>query len=139
MLRYRLTHPRILAGLASAGHGSRVLLTDGHYPHRTACGPNAERVFLNLAPGLVSVPQVLDVLVDAAVVESATVMQPPPEEPSPAIFEEFRRLLPPGTPMERRDRFAFYEDARSPDVALLVATGELRTYANLMLTLGVAA
>lgn len=139
MLRYRLTHPQILASLAAAGHGSRVLLADGHYPHRTASGPNAEHVFLNLAPGLVSVPQVLEVLVDAAIVESALVMQPPAEEPSPAIFKEFERLLPPGTPMEGRDRFAFYSEARSPDLALVVATGELRTYANLLLTVGVAA
>jgi len=46
VLRYRLTHPEILAALASAGHGSTVLLADGHYPAATAAGPHAITVAL---------------------------------------------------------------------------------------------
>jgi len=64
VLRYRLTHPEILAALASAGHGSTVLLADGHYPAATAAGPHAITVALNLAPGTVTVTEVLDLLVD---------------------------------------------------------------------------
>jgi L-fucose mutarotase len=138
MLRYRLTHPEILAALASAGHGSRVLIADGHYPFVTASGPNATHVFLNLAPGLVSVPQVLELLVDAVPIESAAVMHPPKDQESPEIFAEFTRLLGNEVPVDELDRFKFYDAARSEDVALVIATGELRTYANILLTLGVA-
>jgi L-fucose mutarotase len=138
MLRYRLTHPEILAALASAGHGSRVLIADGHYPFVTASGPNATHVFLNLAPGLVSVPQVLDLLVDAVPIESAAVMHPPKDQESPEIFAEFTRLLGDSVPVDELDRFKFYDAAKTEDVALVIATGEQRTYANILLTIGVA-
>jgi L-fucose mutarotase len=35
------------------------------------------------------------------------------------------------------ERFAFYDVARSPNVALVIATGEQRIYANILLTIGV--
>jgi L-fucose mutarotase/ribose pyranase (RbsD/FucU family) len=35
VLRTRLLHPEILAALAGAGHGSRVLIADGNYPFST--------------------------------------------------------------------------------------------------------
>ncbi|MBM7790434.1 RbsD/FucU family protein [Tenggerimyces flavus] len=138
MLRYRLTHPEILAALASAGHGSRVLIADGHYPFVTASGPNCTHVFLNLTPGLVSVPQVLELLVDAVPIESAAVMHPPKDQEAPEIFTEFSRLLGDSVPVDELDRYKFYDAARSEDVALVIATGEQRTYANILLTLGVA-
>lgn len=136
MLRYQLVHPEILATLASAGHGSRVLIADGHYPFVTAAGPNAAHVFLNLAPGRLQVTEVLEALLDAIVVEEAAVMQPPPEVGEPEIFGAFRQLLP-DIDMRGLDRFAFYDAAKSEDVALVIATGDMRTYANLMLTIGV--
>lgn len=136
MLRYRLTHPHIVSALASAGHGSQVLLADGHYPVSTASRDGAARVFLNLTPDRPTVPEVLDVLLDAVVVERAAVMQPPPDLPEPQVFGEFARLLD-TVPVDRFDRHTFYDAARSRDVALVIATGERRTYANLLLTLGV--
>lgn len=136
MLRYRLTHPEILASLAAAGHGSKVLLADGHYPVSTGVAATAQRVSLNLAPDRPTVPEVLEILLDAVVIETATVMHPPEHLGDPDIFAEFSRLLP-DCPLERLERFAFYDAARSSDVALVIGTGERRTYANLLLTLGV--
>lgn len=137
MLRYPLTHPEILDALGSAGHGSRVLLADANYPFRTAAGPHARLVYLNVRPGLVGVVDMLAVLSTAVVVEEALVMLPD-TGPEPDIFAAFRQLLPdlelPGVP-----RPAFYAAARSEDVALVIATGEQRLYANILLTLGVAA
>lgn len=135
MLRYQLTHPTILAALASAGHGSRVLISDGHYPHTTGAHPAAERVYLNLAPGRLLVTEVLAALVDAVPIEAATVMAPPAQA-EPPIFAEFRAALP-GLTLDGLDRFGFYDAARGPDTALVIATGDRRTYANLLLTLGV--
>ncbi|WP_327289811.1 RbsD/FucU family protein [Streptomyces sp. NBC_01198] len=137
MLRYQLTHPTILAALASAGHGSRILISDGHYPHTTGANPAAERVYLNLAPDRLLVTEVLSALADAVPVESATVMAPPSDQPEPPVFGDFRAALPQLPALAALDRFAFYDAARGPDTALVIATGDRRTYANLLLTLGV--
>ena len=61
MIRGHLIHPQILSALASAGHGSKVLISDGNYPHWTKRGANAEVVYLNLAPGMLSATDVLKV------------------------------------------------------------------------------
>ena len=53
MLKGKLLHPQILHALARAGHGAKVLISDGNYPHWPKHGPNAEVVFLNLGPGKV--------------------------------------------------------------------------------------
>lgn len=136
MLRYRLTHPQILAALAAAGHGSQVLIADGHYPVSTAAGHQATRVFLNLESGRPTVPEVLAVLIDAIPLEAATTMQPPAEGPQ-EILSELDQLLPPDVKVSRLERFAFYEAARSPNLALIIATGERRRFGNILLRLGV--
>lgn len=135
MLRTQLLHPEILRALASSGHGSMVLVADGNYPFSTGSHPGVERVYLNLAPGLVTVTDVLRVLVDAIPVESAHAIVPD-DGTEPGIFAEYRQLLP-GIPIEKHTRFAFYDAARSSNVALVIATGEQRTYACIILTIGV--
>ena len=77
---------------------------------------------------------VLKVLVESIPIEAAEVMQPPSGEPP--NFGEFRGLLP-GLELKKLDRFEFYDAARERDVTLVIATGEQRIYANLMLTIGV--
>ena len=135
MLRYKLLHPGILAALGGAGHGSQVLIADGNYPFDTRSNPEARRVYLNLAPGLLTATDVLAVLVDAIPIETAHVMVPDTDE-EPPIFGEFRALLP-GLELYVLRRFEFYNAARSPDLALVIATGERRIYANILLTIGV--
>ncbi len=135
MLRGKLLHPEILDALGRAGHGSKILIADGNYPFATAVGPRARYVFLNLSPGLVSATDVLRVLASAVPIEAAAVMMPPGE--APPIFAEFRDLLPPTVALDPLDRFAFYAAARDENVALLIATGEERIYANILLTIGV--
>ncbi|MBI4556851.1 MAG: RbsD or FucU transport [Candidatus Hydrogenedentes bacterium] len=135
MLRHRLIHPDILEALAAAGHGSRILITDGNYPASTKLGENAALVYLNLAPGKVNVTEVLETLLTAIPVEDAAVMEPD-SGPEPPIFDEFRRLLP-ELSLTKYSRFEFYEEASGPDTCLQVVTGEQRIYANLLLTIGV--
>jgi L-fucose mutarotase len=137
MLKYRLLHPELLRALGEAGHGARVLIADGNYPLVTRSPERARRVYLNLAPDLLRVTDVLAVLVDAIPVEAAHVMTPGTGD-EPPVFTEFRRLLP-GVELSPLDRFDFYDAASAPDVALAIATGERRIYANLLLTIGVVA
>jgi L-fucose mutarotase len=136
MLKTKLLHPEILQALGSAGHGSKVLIADGNYPFGTRSSPAAKRVYLNLAPGLVTVTDVLRVLVDAIPIEAAEVMMPE-SGIEPSIFADFRQILPKDLALKPLGRFQFYDAARDPDTALVVATGEQRIYANILLTIGV--
>ncbi len=135
MLKTRLLHPQILEALAEAGHGAQVLIADGNYPLATRSNPDAHRVFLNLAPGQLTVTDVLSVLTDVIPIEAAHVMGPD-DSAEPPVYEDFRRLLP-GLELQRIGRFEFYDMARGPDTALAIATGEQRIYANILLTIGV--
>jgi L-fucose mutarotase len=135
MLTYPLLHPGILAALGEAGHGAQVLIADGNYPLITRSSPACRRVYLNLAPDMLRVTDVLKTLVGAIPIESAHVMVPD-DGSEPAIFAEFRQLLP-GMQLQVYERFAFYDIARGPDLALAIATGERRIYANILLTIGV--
>ena len=51
--------------------------------------------------------------------------------------DEYRQLLGEQVDFAVMERFAFYEAARGPDVAFVVATGDQRICANLLLTIGV--
>lgn len=135
MLKSTLLHPGILGALGTLGHGSMVLLADGNFPFATHTNPAATRVYLNVRPGLVSVTDVLEPLVASIPVEAAHVMQPA-DGPEPDIFAEFRALVP-GNPLQPVERFSFYDMARRSEVGLVVATGEARIYANILLTIGV--
>ncbi len=135
MLRTELLHPQILQALASAGHGSKVLVADSNYPFSTGAHPAATRVYLNLAPGKLTVPDVLEVLVKAIPIEAAHAIAPD-AGPEPPIFQDYRRILP-DVEIQTLGRFPFYEAARSADTALVIATGEQRTWACILLTIGV--
>ncbi len=136
MLKSNLIHPEILRALGGAGHGSKVLVADGNYPFGTGGPAEATRVYLNLAPGLVDVVQVLRALAGAIPIEAAEVMVPE-KGPEPAIFAEFRSVLGKGVPLQTLGRFQFYDAARDRNTTLVIATGEQRIYANILLTIGV--
>lgn len=135
MLTTNLLHPQILQTLGASGHGSGILIADGNYPFNTRANPAAERVYLNLTPGVLSVTDVLEVVAPAIPIEAAHVMVPD-DGSTPAIFESFHNLLP-DVPFESHERFAFYDKARDPDVSLVIATAEQRIYANILLIIGV--
>lgn len=143
MIRERLIHPGILSGLASAGHGSQVLVADALYPHATGALPGVQREHLNLTPGLVAAPDVIGLIADTVHIEAATYMETA-EGGASSPVREYQNLL-----AEHRhagdaeiawnsvERKAFYDLCRSPNVCMLIATGDVRPYANLLLTIGV--
>ncbi len=136
MLKTRLLHPEILRALGSAGHGARVMIADGNYPFSTEAPATATRVFLNLRRGLVTVCDVLEVLVETIPIESALLMEAPEGFPTPA-HDDYRKLLPAATPVTLRKRHDFYAEVKSPATTLVIATGEERRFANILLTIGV--
>lgn len=134
MLLQPLIHPPLLHALAAAGHGSQVLIADGNYPVATGVHPRAQVIHLNLQPGLLDAVTVLRALLSAVPVEGAAVMSPDGHDPE--LFVHFQTALP-GITLERLRRTDFYAAARGVDVAAVVATGEIRHFGNLLLTIGV--
>lgn len=145
MLKGTILHPQILSAIARSGHGSRILISDGNYPHWTTKGPNAEVVYLNLAPGIVSATQALRAVASAVPIESAFVMETLKDGPyamkyEPPIWAEFRSILQDSgsdAVLQPIERFAFYEAAAQSETCLVIATGDQALYANLLLTIGV--
>jgi L-fucose mutarotase len=145
MIKSRLLHPEILAALGRAGHSSKILIADGNYPFVTQLGTNARLVSLNLAPGLINATQTLEAIVSAVPIEEATVMEPVTSGPyalesDPAIWSDFQRILKESgsnVTLKKLERFAFFDAAKDDNVALTIATGEQRLYANLLLQIGV--
>ena len=135
MLTGKLIHPDIISALAFCGHGDKILIADGNYPldSKTA---DAQLVYLGLTPGSPTVTEVLDALLSCANFEKAEVMQPE-DGSTPPIFGEFEERLE-GVVFERLGRYEFYDACCVPSVRLAISTGEKRTYANLLLTVGVA-
>jgi L-fucose mutarotase len=135
MLKGQLLHPQLLKVLGASGHGSSVLIADGNFPFNTGANPAAKRVYLNLMPGLVTVMQVMEALVPSIPIEAAHVMIPD-SGAEPSIFADFRQILA-GLTLTTHRRFPFYDLARGADVSLVIATGEQRIYANILLVIGV--
>ncbi len=136
MLKSRLIHPEILAALAGSGHYSQVLIADGNFPVAGSRGPSAKVVHLNLMPGTVDALTVLEAVLSAVPVQGATVMEPPADY-TPPLFAAYREKLGAGVAWTQMERWAFYEKIMSPRTTLIIATGEQRRFANLLLELGV--
>jgi L-fucose mutarotase len=136
MLKGPLTHPTLIGALAAAGHGSKVLIADGNYPHSTGAREGAVRIHLNLRAGLPTADDVLDVLAQTIPIEAAAVMVPVGGEKVPA-HKGFRLALGADVEWTELGRLEFYAACRTNDVAIVIATGEQRIYANLLLTVGV--
>ncbi|MBW8191906.1 RbsD/FucU family protein [Neiella marina] len=136
MLNSKLIHPEILAALGKSGHFSQILIADGNFPMAGNVGPNAKQVYLNLAPGMVDSVTVLQALISATPFQAATVMEPPADY-QPEIHTEFKSILGADVSWQHMERWSFYDKIKSPATTLMIATGEQRRFANLLLEVGV--
>lgn len=136
MLKGKLIHPQLMAALSACGHGDKILIADGNYPLESKT-TDAELVYLGLTPGLPTVTDVLEAILSAANVERAEVMTPGNDVAEPEIFAEFRQLLG-GMELDKLGRYEFYDACCVPGVRLAISTGEKRTFANILITVGCA-
>lgn len=135
-----LLTPSLLFGLSKMGHGDWLAVVDANFPaHRVAEESGVELVEL---PGL-STTQVLASILSVFPVDtfenpSAVTMQmvgQPTVEPQ-AVTEFKNALSSQGEAApEALERYAFYDLARQ--ARLVVQTGDLRKYANILLRKGV--
>ncbi len=144
MLKTSLTHPEILRIVARAGHHSMILIADGNYPASTKRGPRAEIVSLNLAPGVVTVAQVLRALLSAVPVDHVNTMGIPPDDAyaqkgEPPVWNDFRHILTEaGSPLKIEPilKWDFYKHVESADHVLTIQTADQALWANVLLTMG---
>jgi L-fucose mutarotase len=144
MLKHQLIHPTINEVLARAGHHATVLIADGNYPASTKRGPKASLVSLNLAPGVVTVAQVLRALLSAIPVDRIHTMGIPPDDPyaqkgEPPVWSQYRAILAEAKlPLELEPilKWDFYKEAASDDHVLTIQTGDQALWANVLLVMG---
>lgn len=137
MLRMTLLNPILISALSRCGHGDKILIADGNYPLMTQSMPNADRVYLALRPNLPTVTEVLEVVLTAIPVEKVEVMEPSDSKAEPPIYDEFKSLLN-YEELLRLSRTDFYRAVRNdPHVVVAVGTGDMRTFGNILLTVGV--
>lgn len=146
MLKTPVLHPEILQALATAGHLSTVLISDGNYPHFTRSHPRAKIVWANFMPGVIDAVTALRMVCDLVPVEAVAVMEPARTgeyamSSDPLIWADFRRVL--------KERASFTDNfsplqkpefnalANSPDLCLVIATAETQIWANCIITIGV--
>lgn len=131
--------PDLLKYLAEMGHGDTIVLADGNFPGASV----AKRI---VRCDGIGVPALLSAVLklmplEACAEQSAAVMAVPADIGEPVIWAEFRGILAEEEPaagakdLRQVERFAFYEEAKQAYV--VVQSGELATYANLILQKGV--
>ena len=132
MIKSAITHPPLLAALAQCGHKTQVLIADGNYACVTHAPKDATVVYLNRARHARR-PADPEKLLACINVESAALMACPPDFTN-TIEAEYRQLLPAHCPVEHLPREAFYAAVKSDRTLLVIASGEQRRFANLLLT-----
>lgn len=133
-----LISPQLLEILARMGHGDEIILADAHFPGESF----NDRVIR--ADGL-KIPDLLEAILplfelDAYVPAPLTMMaavegdqlEPAVDE---AYLEAIHKTYPNVAPIERIDRFDFYDRARN--AFAVVMTGETAKYGNIILKKGV--
>ncbi|QGN36738.1 RbsD/FucU family protein [Klebsiella oxytoca] len=133
MIKSDIIHPDLLQALAQCGHKANILLTDANYSFLSNTSPQARIIWLNLSPGLIGSVVILEKILRYINVEKATLMNSPAEFDN-TIEREYRSLLGETVEFEHVERNAFYSLAKSPDTILVIASGETRRFANILLT-----
>lgn len=125
----------LLAILSDMGHGDEIVISDANFPSASLA-----RRLIRL-PGISSTDVLAAVLsvfpLDDFVDHPAAAMDAPGQRP--AIYPEYesalRRAAGRAIALEPVERFAFYDRARA--AYAVIATGEHRLYANIILKKGV--
>jgi L-fucose mutarotase len=135
MIKTEIIHPDLLQALAQCGHKANILIADAKYSFLTNSSPRARIIYLNFSPGLISSVVILQKMLGFINIEKAVLMSCPDDFDN-TIAREYRTLLAESTAVEYVTREAFYALAKSSDTLLVVASGETRRFANILLTVG---
>jgi L-fucose mutarotase len=133
-----LISPDLLSALYRMGHGDEIVLADAHFPGESY----GQRVLR--ADGL-KIPNLLDAILPLFAlddyVESPLIMMAPVQgdQLDSGVETSYRKAIdrhwPDTPPIQRIDRYAFYERAKCAYAVLM--TGETAKYGNIILVKGV--
>lgn len=133
-----LISPELLAVLARMGHGDELILADAHFPGESFNQRVLRADGLKIADLLAAILPLYELdsyvahpLVMMAAVEGDT-LDPEVEK---GYLQSIHQTNPAAAPIERIDRFAFYE--RTKNAFAVVMTGETAKYGNILLKKGV--
>jgi L-fucose mutarotase len=133
-----LISPELLSILARMGHGDEIVLADAHFPGESFNKNVLRADGLKIADLLAAILPLFELdsyvahpLAMMAAVEGDT-LDPRVEE---SYLHSIWKTNPDCAPIERIDRFAFYERTRSAFAVLM--TGETAKYGNILLKKGV--
>ncbi len=133
-----LISPELLQTLARMGHGDEIVLADAHFPGESINSRviRADGLRIpDLLEGILPLFE-LDTYVDHPLVMMAAAegdqLDPKVEE---SYLERIHKTNPNVPPIERIERFAFYE--RAKNAFAVVMTGETVKYGNILLVKGV--
>ena len=130
--------PELLKVLAEMGHGEEIILADAHFPAHSF-NDNVLRADGVLIPDLLAA--ILPLYELDSYVPHPLAMMAAVEGDSldPKVEESYLKSIhiecPDVAPIERIDRFAFYE--RAKNAFAVVLTGETAKYGNILLKKGV--
>ncbi len=125
--------PELLKTLAEMGHGDEIVFSDAHFPGHTfnanvlrADGLGADALLAGLIPLFE-----LDAYATPVIMMEAV----PGDALDPSVEAKYRQALGYEGPVERIERYAFYE--RAQKAYAVVITGETAKYGNIILKKGV--
>lgn len=137
MIKSDIIHPELLSVLAQCGHKTQILIADSNYSFVTNSAKDAKIIYLNFTKGMVAAPDILSQLIKLINIEHASMMIWPQDFEN-TIKNEYQEILGNDIPFTFLERQAFYNNVKSPDTLLVIATGETRRFANLLLTVAPA-
>lgn len=132
----KIVSPSLLKILCEMGHGDEIVVADGNFP----CESMGTRVVRADGLGGEEVLQAILALIplDTYAEENFILMQTVLGDERPAIWDNYKKIADANDKNVRlgmEERFAFYERAKK--AYAIVATGEEKVYANIILKKGV--
>jgi len=129
MKKSGILNPDLIQAIAAMGHTDRLVIADAGLPIPV----EVARIDLALVAGVPGFVQTLEAVLSELKVERATVASEMRSR-NPAVHEAVQRLLS-GTPIDQVTHERFKE--LLPEVRVVVRTGEVTPYANIILQSGV--
>lgn len=130
--------PQLLEVLARMGHGDEIILADAHFPAESMNNRVIRADGIRIPDLLMAILPLFEI--DSYVPHPLVMMAAAEgDQLDPEVEREYLKAIyktnPNVAPIERMDRFAFYEKAKN--AFAVVMTGETAKYGNIILKKGV--